>query len=157
MAEMKRRRGWGDDRGAELIELALILPILMLVFAAIIDFGFLFQRYEVLTNASREGARLGSLDGYSEPDVDARVAAYLTSAGLTVTGDPTTVVYSDLDVDPSAVTKNVRVITVTVQYPAEFFNLGPFTAILMGSSSWSTMTLHASSTMRTEIQSVGGS
>ena len=30
----------------------------------IIDFGFLFQRYEVVTNAAREGARVAILPGY---------------------------------------------------------------------------------------------
>ena len=46
-----------SQRGAELIEFALIFPLLLLVLLGIVDFGFLFQRYEVLTNATREGAR----------------------------------------------------------------------------------------------------
>ena len=154
MAEVKRRRRWRDDRGAELIELAIVLPMLLLVFAAIIDFGFLFQRYEVLTNAAREGARLGVLDGYVEADVDARVASYLTAAGLTVTGDPTTVTYADHVLSTG---KSIRVITVTVLYPAEFYNIGPFAALVTGGNSWSTMTLRASSTMRTELAAAGGS
>ena len=154
MAEVNRRRGWRDDRGAELIELALVLPLLLLVFAAIIDFGFLFQRFEVLTNAAREGARLGVLDGYVEADVDARVASYLNSAGLTVTGDPTTVGYANHTLSTGKV---IRVITVTVQYPAEFYNIGPMVALVTGSSSWSTMMLQASSTMRTELVTGGGS
>ncbi len=59
-----RRRGRRED-GAELIELAIVLPILLLVVAAIIDFGFLFQRYEAVTNAAREGARIAVLPGYT--------------------------------------------------------------------------------------------
>ena len=56
----------------------------------IIDFGFLFQRYEIVTNAAREGARIAILPGYADADVQARVNQYLTAAGLTPT-DPVTV------------------------------------------------------------------
>src|ERR1051326_7949194 len=74
-----------DDRGAELIELALVLPILLFVSAGILEFGFLFQRFEVITNAAREGARLGALPGYGLADADARTRSYIAAGanGLT--------------------------------------------------------------------------
>lgn len=153
MAALRRRRALGNDRGAELIELAIVLPLLLLVFAAIIDFGFLFQRYEVLVNAAREGARLGVLEGYTQTDVDARVAAYLQSAGLTVTGDPTDVAYSNVSLPGGRL---VRVVTVTVTYPAEFLNLGPFASFVTGGT-FSTINLKATSAMRTEVQGAAGS
>ena len=61
-----------------MIEFALIFPLLLLVILGIVDFGFLFQRYEVLTNATREGARMAVLPGYttwrtSEARVCARI------------------------------------------------------------------------------------
>lgn len=74
------------ERGAELIEFALVFPLLLLLVLGMVDFGFLFQRYEVLTNAAREGARLAVLPGYSTADVQARVCNYLTSGGIAVTG-----------------------------------------------------------------------
>ena len=46
-----------EERGAALVEFALALPLLLVVLAGIVDFGFVFQRYEVITNAAREGAR----------------------------------------------------------------------------------------------------
>ncbi len=56
------------ERGAALLELALVLPLLLVVIAGIVDFGFAFQRFEVITNAAREGARLGTeLDNYGRP------------------------------------------------------------------------------------------
>ena len=64
MATLNRRRRWASDRGAELIEMAVVLPLLMLLMFGIIDFGFMFQRYVVLTNAAMEGARVGILPGY---------------------------------------------------------------------------------------------
>ena len=45
-----------EERGAALVEFALALPLLLVVIAGIVDFGFTLQRYEVITNAAREGA-----------------------------------------------------------------------------------------------------
>lgn len=47
--------------GSELIEFALVFPMLPFVCLGIVDFDFLFQRYEVVTNASREAARVAAL------------------------------------------------------------------------------------------------
>ncbi len=63
IVDSRIRRGWRSESGAELVELALALPLLLLVVMGIIDFGFLFQRYEVVTNAAREGARIATLPG----------------------------------------------------------------------------------------------
>ena len=54
---MRGAAGSTGERGAELVEFALVFPMLLLVMLGIMDFGFLFQRYEVLTAAAREGAR----------------------------------------------------------------------------------------------------
>jgi Flp pilus assembly protein TadG len=84
------RRLGRSESGAEVIEFALTLPLLLLVVLGIIEFGFVFQQYEVVTNAAREGARIASLTTYG-PDNDsrkgnakARVEQYLTAGGLTV-------------------------------------------------------------------------
>ncbi|MGH7900011.1 MAG: TadE/TadG family type IV pilus assembly protein, partial [Candidatus Binatia bacterium] len=58
-------RRWLSESGAELVEFAFVLPVLLLLIAAIADFAFLFQSYEVATNAVREGARLAVLPGYT--------------------------------------------------------------------------------------------
>ena len=55
-----------------------MFPTLLLVMLGIIDFGFLFQRYEVVTNAAREGARVAILPGY-EASIDANVTARVES------------------------------------------------------------------------------
>jgi Flp pilus assembly protein TadG len=147
---MMRRVTRSDDSGAELIELAIVLPLLMLVFAAIIDFGFLFQRFEVVTNAAREGARLGSLVGYGEADVKLRVEQYLDASGLAGTPDSATVTCQDVTLEGG---KTAKLIRVTVEYPSAFLAIGPFAALVGGGGTWSTMTLRAASTMRLENQS----
>jgi len=46
-----------------MVEFALLLPILITILLAIIEFGFMFNAYLSLTNGAREGARLGSVGG----------------------------------------------------------------------------------------------
>ena len=50
-----------DERGQSSVEIALVLPVLLLMLAGLVDFGRAFQAYIVVTNAAREGARYGSL------------------------------------------------------------------------------------------------
>ena len=69
MAAMNLYRRLACDKGAELIEFALVFPLLLLVMVGIMDFGLLFQRYETVTNAAREGARIAVLPGYAQADV----------------------------------------------------------------------------------------
>ncbi len=62
-----------SDHGASAVEFALVLPVLMLLTFGIIEFGVLLFDKAVITNASREGARMGivfvaDLDGDGIPD-----------------------------------------------------------------------------------------
>ena len=74
-----------QERGAELIEMALVLPLLMLILLGMIDFGFMFREMNVVTNAAREGARTGILPDYDDADIDARVQQYMDASGVDVT------------------------------------------------------------------------
>ena len=81
---LRRRHAAAPERGAELIEFALVLPLLLLLVLGIVDFGFLFQRLEVVTNAAREGARIAVLPGYGTDDVKDRVNDYLEEGGVPI-------------------------------------------------------------------------
>ncbi|NNL67575.1 MAG: pilus assembly protein, partial [Myxococcales bacterium] len=37
--------------------MAIVLPVLVMILFAIIEFGIAFQRWQIVTNAAREGAR----------------------------------------------------------------------------------------------------
>jgi Flp pilus assembly protein TadG len=152
MIRRGRRRG-GDDTGAELIELAIVLPILLVVFAAIVDFGMLFQRYEVITNAAREGARIGVLPDYTQTDVEDRVEDYLTATGLDPNAATITVTY-DNAFPIGAGTSTVSVINVIVAYPSDFAVLGPIVG-LVGGAPFATLNLRAGSNMRMEAAGGG--
>src|SRR5262245_23243150 len=71
-----------SDRGTALLEMALTLPLLLLVSIGIFEFGRAYQYEQVLTNAAREGARVAVLPGQPVDAVQARVLAYLTAGQL---------------------------------------------------------------------------
>jgi Flp pilus assembly protein TadG len=65
-----------NQKGAALLEFAIILPILLLLVFGIIEFGLLFYSKQVITNASREGARAGIVSGVNEAAIKQIVVEY---------------------------------------------------------------------------------
>jgi Flp pilus assembly protein TadG len=63
--------------GQALLEFALILPMLLLLIMAIVDFGWMLFNYNQLTNSLREGLRYGSVTGPNESNPQ-----YLNCAGI---------------------------------------------------------------------------
>jgi hypothetical protein len=121
-----------------------------MVIAGIIDFGFLFQSVAVVTNAAREGARIGILAGYSTGDVSARVANYVRTAGLT--GTPTTVVdWVSVPTSPGGPT--LSSVRVRVAYRYDYVVLGPIAGLFGGS--FGSVTFRTESTMRLEAPAAG--
>ncbi len=49
------------ERGAVMVEFAMMLPLLVIIFVTIIDLGVLLHEHQVLQNAAREGARFSIL------------------------------------------------------------------------------------------------
>lgn len=142
-----------SERGAELIEFALIFPILLLVVVGIIDFGFLFQRFEVLTNATREGARMAVLPNYTEADVQARVCAYLNAGGVPNTGCTSNPVVSvtDASIPVGGGLPPIQARRVQVSYTHNFMFMGPIVS-LVGGTWTNTRVITTEAIMRTEIQ-----
>jgi hypothetical protein len=148
-------RQWQSERGAELIEFALIFPLLLLIILGIIDFGFMFQRYEVLTNAAREGARIAVLPGYTTADVKARVCAYVETGGVPVTGcpDPSNPVIDVNDVDiPMPVGTALEGKEVLVTYTHAYMFVGPIAGFFSGTFTTS-FPLTSVAVMRNELAS----
>jgi Flp pilus assembly protein TadG len=55
--DVVRRKGWRDARGAELLEFAFVLPIVMMLVLGIFWVARAYNLYETMTRAAREGAR----------------------------------------------------------------------------------------------------
>jgi Flp pilus assembly protein TadG len=86
-----------NERGAVAAEFALLLPVLLTILFGIIEFGMIMYGREVVTNATREGARAGIVQGppkRTEGEITTIANNYLTATGInpsdvtfTVTGE----------------------------------------------------------------------
>jgi Flp pilus assembly protein TadG len=148
------RRLLGAESGAELIEFGLTLPLLLLLVLGMIEFGFLFREYEIVTNAAREGARIAVLPTYSanqtarQNNASARAKQYLTNAGLNQALANVTVGVPVSTVLAAPATGCVWSVPVTVTYPHPV----PFIQGIMSyfGATIGPMTVRATSQMRTE-------
>lgn len=138
-----------SDRGTALLEVAMTLPVLLLVTVGIMEFGRAYQTQQVLTNAAREGARVAVLPVQPAGAVEARVAAYLSAgqignpASATVTVTATTISLGG--------TTTVSGSKVTVTYPYTFMVLKPVARLVVRNSNVGTgFTMTASAEMRNE-------
>ena len=69
-------------KGAAAVEFALVAPLFFLLILGMIEVGRALMVQQVITSASREGARLAVLDNVSRAEVDATVERYLANATL---------------------------------------------------------------------------
>jgi Flp pilus assembly protein TadG len=151
-----------NQRGQAVIELALTLPLLLVVVFGVIDFGFMFQRYETVTNAAREGARLGVLvnsAGYTATEAQNRSISYLQAAGLdgptracgaamlknSMCAQLTT---QTVTVAGSTPAKSVDQVTMIVEYDHEYSFVGPIMNLF--GSGLGSIRLRSASIMRKE-------
>lgn len=66
---MKERTCVSSESGQELVEFALLLPLLLLLLFGIMDFGIAVLKYNTLANVGREIARYGAVNpDYAEID-----------------------------------------------------------------------------------------
>ena len=147
------RRRCRSERGAELIEFAVVLPILLLVFAAIVDFGMVFQRFLTISNAAREGARIAVLPGYSQIDVQNRVTEYVRNGTGDNTASPIATLTTPpviIDPDGAGGKPGFPAAQVTVSMTHNYLFIGPVMGLFGGGGSFSSVTLSARSTMRIE-------
>ena len=72
-----------SERGQGLVELALVLPLLLMLFGGIVDLGRAFYTYIGLTNATREGARTGARRPWDAPAITSATETELANSGIT--------------------------------------------------------------------------
>lgn len=136
---VRRLRRWREtDAGQTLVEFSLILPIMLIMLFALVDFGRAFYTWIVVTNAAREGARTGAV----QQPVDAiKTQVVKTASGLDSTKLTITVVNA----------QGTRGQTVKVDVTYNFSYVTPLKALMaMGGQSLSTPTISSSSSMRLE-------
>ena len=144
-------RRFCGDQAAQLVEFALVLPMLLLVVLGIAEFGFIFQRYEVVTNAAREGARMAVLPGYTTADVTTRVRAYVSDGRVptTLTNPNIVVTNITIPVGGGLAPVNAKRVTVTYTHSYTFLpNIGAWFG-----ATYTTVPLTAVAQMRNEAGS----
>ena len=156
----KHRR---NERGVELVEFSLMLPILLVILAGLWDFGRAYRTYQAITNAAREGARLAVVPaGLNQTSaVQNRVKDYLTKSNLDTSFITSGNIGTYIDVDnplnsaantavtvtlPGGGSSVVTVSRVSVNYPFTFFVFGPVIRLWVPAS-----TLGGSITLRTSV------
>ncbi len=119
-------------RGQDVVEFALIIPILFLILMGIFDMGRVVYSYSVLFNAAREGARYGIIHPTDTAGIEARARS--TAVGL----DPSQLTVTSTQPDSS---------DVRVQLSYQFTVVTPVIQVFFGSNQ---LTLVSESTMRIE-------
>lgn len=119
----KQQRQFTKRRGAVMVEMALVLPIFFTVVLGIIEFGRAMMVGNLVTNATREGARLAILDGTTNTEVTDAVKTFLASAATLNANDVTVTITTQAaagNPDPGGNVANCKprdLITVQVQVP----------------------------------------
>ncbi len=141
---------WRDEQGTQLIELALVIPVMLLLLGATAEFGRFFYTYSTLAKATRDGARYLISQPVGTADVAARnLVVYGNTAG---TGTPLVAGLDASKVNIAGARNGgaaVQTTTVSIQNFAyvPVFNLGG----LLGRTAFS-WNVNAGSTMRQMVQ-----
>jgi Flp pilus assembly protein TadG len=135
------------ERGAALLEAAITVPIILLISVGIFEFGRAYQTWQVLTNASREGARLAVIPGSTDAQVRARVNQYLSGGGLATVADGNIALNRAVVFTPTSTGSRVQ-----VNYPFQFMVLNPVIRLISSSDNTGRgiYTMTASTLMRNE-------
>jgi Flp pilus assembly protein TadG len=123
---LKSRR----ERGAAAVEFALVLiPLVIILFGAI-EFGVLLYDRQVVTNASREGARAGIVAGedrVTAGEISTIVFNYCANNLITFGDSPNLQVV--VEPNPTSGASFGDELTVTVTYNYDFLFIPNFTSI----------------------------
>ena len=140
-----------DEQGVQLLEMAIVIPIILVLFAAVAEFGRYFHEYTTLAKASRLGARyLISKSVNSSVNYEAIAKNIVVYGNATGSGSPILSGLSTANVEVTyagPISGIPETVTVTiVNYPhVPLFNLG---ALLRNNSLSLAVDVKPSITMR---------
>jgi Flp pilus assembly protein TadG len=122
------------------VEFAIVAPVFFILVFGMIEYGRMVMVQQVLTNASREGARYAVIQSTNDTNaVETKVKDYLTSAKLNAAASTVTVDW------PAGGDDSAQPVTVTVSIPFGQVSWLPSPMFLS-----STTPLEATSVMRRE-------
>jgi Flp pilus assembly protein TadG len=138
----RRLRG---RRGQALAEMALILPILLLLVFGMIEMSNAWRTFQIVTNSAREGARVAILTTSNEADIRLRVQQAIERGGLNAGLATVTVQCFEANGDAAgaACTTSGQEARIRVAFPFTFQVLGRLGGL-------APITIASTSTMRHE-------
>jgi len=117
-----------NQKGQSLVEFVLVLPLLLIMLFGIIEFSLIMYNKAVITNASREGARAGTVfrpTPATTTDIETVVNTYISTRLISF--DPST---PQVTVSPSSTPPAFGdTLTVTVDYNYGFLVLPNFISL----------------------------
>ena len=143
MLRFNRHARRHESSGQALAELAIALPVLLLMLVGIFEFARAYQIQQVVVNAAREGARQAVLQDVTTDSATAVVDGYLISGGVTTQ----TVVVTNAEAGTGLP------VTVQVSVPYSFALIGPLIRLASrdsGRTGPGDITLSSQATMRHE-------
>ncbi len=127
-----------NNKGVALVEMAIVLPLLIIIVFGIIEFGFIIYDKAMITNASREGARVGIVfraddSGPILPDdpfvknlIETRIQNYLSTYLISLGSAPPRPSFANGGITTSLVGGSPGgELTVNVNYQYRFLVLNP--------------------------------
>ena len=105
-----------DERGVQLVEVALVIPVMLLLFGAVAEFGRYFYEYTTAAKAARVGARfLASKSVNSSTNYELQAKNLVVYGNIGGTGSPVLpgMTINNVDIQYAGVTSGVPD-TVTV-------------------------------------------
>ena len=112
---MKTRNQKIGQKGVAVLEFSIILPFLVLLVFGTIDFGVMFYNKQVITNASREGARAG-ITGIGNTEVKQIVWDYCNSKLINLNGSNDLQAAGDVVVTPEDNPDGTKDLSVAVSF-----------------------------------------
>jgi Flp pilus assembly pilin Flp len=147
----KMQRIMKNEKGATIVEFAIIAPLLFVLIFGIIEFSLLFYNKAIITNATREAARNATLFKVSNPtltDIDNQMTSTVNNYCSTYLisfdgnklpivnpkdGTPVYPVHEDLNVIPPGIINSGDYLSIKVDYDYKFLVFPNLIKLIKGS------------------------
>ena len=116
------------DRGTQIAEFALVLPLLLFISLGIIEGSSFIRVHQIINNAAREGARISALPENSghTADIVQAVVDYAGRNGVTLPAGNVTIDQSKIVTTSTGANMSASQVTVTYGYPIQWLSKLPW-------------------------------
>lgn len=114
-----------EQNGQAMVEMAIVIPILLLIVFSIIEFGWIFGAQLLVAHGSREGARHGAVHS-TEADVEAQITGRVQTSASILNADELSI-----NINFTNPSRRGGDVVVQVSYPVTVIT--PFVSAVTGS------------------------